>query len=289
MESISSALNKEYMSRLDAIRLNINNKVNSGYNGIRRSNAKGSSLEFSDFKDYVQGDDIRRIDWNSYGRFNKLFVKLFSEERQTAVNIFLDKSKSMDFGEINKSYYSKLFAASIAYLTLKSADKFNIFAFDEKISIEKTNVTQKNLFPAVVKFLDNISPTSKTSLNKSISQIQKLPGGVSFIVSDFFAQDGFEDAIKLLQSRKQEVILIHVLAKEEILPKVSDGVRLLDSETNNSMDIFITNDILNKYKEALKAFTESIAEFCKKRNVSYIFAPTDNHILKIISKDLARI
>ncbi len=286
--NILDTLTKEYINKLDMLRLKMNTKANSGYNGIRKSDSKGSSLEFSDFRDYAQGDDIRRIDWNSYGRFDKLFIKLFSEEKQSSVNIFLDKSKSMDFGGVNKSYYSKLFAASVAYLTLKSADKLNIFACDEKIGFEKTNVSSKDLFPSIVRFLNEIEPSGKTSLTKSILGIKGLNigSGISFILSDFFSLDGYEEAVKLLQSKKQQVILVHIMSRDEISPALADGLRLYDSETKANIDLYINADILNKYKEALNSYHDEIAAFCKKRNAHYIFTPTDNHVLKVISQNL---
>ncbi len=288
--SVTSLLTKEFMNRLEALRLDIKRNVKSGYAGIRRSSAKGNSLEFSDFRDYAMGDDIRRVDWNSYGRFDKLFIKLFSEEKQSTINVFLDRSKSMDFGSVNKGIYAKLFAASIAYLTLKSADKFNVFAYDKSISLEKTNTSAKNMFPTIVKFLDELSLQGETMLNKSISSIKnhRLTEGVSFIISDFFSLDGYDEAIKILQSKGQDVILIHVLANEEVEPSLDGGVRLFDSETNEFVDIYMNYDIINKYKQSLQSFKDGIVSFCKSRNVTYHYAPTETygHVLKLITQSL---
>ena len=94
---------QEFFAKLNNLAIAMNTRMTYGIGGGRKSNAKGNSVEFSDFREYRLGDDIRRIDWNAYGRFDKLFVKLFMEEKEGLFQIFLDASKSMDFGEKNKS------------------------------------------------------------------------------------------------------------------------------------------------------------------------------------------
>ena len=96
MKDLKEALTKEYLAKLGAISIALRQKLSvNGYSGARRSSAKGSSLEFSDYRNYVAGDDLRRVDWNNYARFGKLYLKLFLEEKQGAVNVFLDVSGSM--------------------------------------------------------------------------------------------------------------------------------------------------------------------------------------------------
>ncbi len=284
MDSLHKVFTKEYLAKLESLSLNISSKVNSGYTGARKSIAKGNSLEFADFRDYTPGDDIRRLDWNSFSRLDKLFIKLFTEEKQAVINIFLDKSKSMDFGNINKYYFSKIFAATVSYLAIKNADKVNIFCCDKTISLQKSNVSTKNLFNELISFLDKVEAEGETSLNKSISESRNmyLGNGLSFIISDFFSNDGFKDSIKLLQNKKQDVILVHVLDEEEISPTISNATRLLDLETKAFEDIFISTDIINKYKKVFTEYRNDIIDFCQKRGVKYLFAPTHENIIKLI-------
>ena len=89
-------LTNEYLSRLEVLDMSIRKRLSAApSSGARKSSSKGSSIEFSDFREYAQGDDLRRVDWNSYARFGRLYTKLFNEERQASINIILDGSTSM--------------------------------------------------------------------------------------------------------------------------------------------------------------------------------------------------
>lgn len=284
-QTLRHYITKEYLSTLEALHFKINSKVDSGYSGIRKSSSKGNSLEFSDFRDYTLGDDLRRIDWKSYSRLDRLFIKRFAEEKQASINIFLDKSKSMDFGQVNKLFFGKLFAATISYLSIKNSDKTNVFCYDEKIQLKMSNIATKNLFSTLVQFLDNIHPQGKTMILNAINEVKHmhLGHGACFIISDFFSMDHYEEAVKLLQNKKQDVYLVHVLSSEEISPNLHDALRLTDSETRAFEDIYVTDDILARYEHACKEYRHSIEVFCRKRGVAYLFAPTDMNVLKLIT------
>ena len=91
MKTLQDVLTKEYLAKLGEVSLRLRHRLSmEGYAGNRRTMAKGSSLEFSDYREYMEGDDLRRVDWNGYARFGKLYLKLYLEEKQAAVNIFLD-------------------------------------------------------------------------------------------------------------------------------------------------------------------------------------------------------
>ena len=97
METLREALTKEYLKRLEEMAIRLKHRLSTdGYSGARRSMAKGSSLEFSDYREYAAGDDLRRVDWNGFARFGKLYLKLFLEEKQASVHVFLDCSRSME-------------------------------------------------------------------------------------------------------------------------------------------------------------------------------------------------
>ena len=235
MPKLAEALTKDFIGKLESFSIHMDSLLMNGYSGARKSKAKGMSLEFSDFRPYVLGDDIRRIDWNSYGRFDKLFIKLFMEEKQGAVNIFLDSSASMKAGEPEKLFYSKQLAASISYIALRNMDVVNLFGFSDTITQEKKNIQTKNLFPDLVEFLDELPVNKESRLVNSIDKMKHTPmaKGISFIISDFFSEDGYEEAIKLLQYKRQQIVLIHVLSPEEINPTIRN-FRLVDSESGKA-------------------------------------------------------
>jgi uncharacterized protein (DUF58 family) len=266
----------EYIKRLNAARLNVAAKTGAGA-GARKSNAKGGSLEFSDFRDYSPGDDIRRVDWNSYGRLNKLFIKVFEEERQASVNIFIDKSKSMAVSE-RKYDFARLAAATLAYLALNKYDKVGFYCCDSAVSVKSGRFEGKNAFGRAVDFLNGIEAGGETALAAAVEQTlktERLIGGISFLISDFFSGDDYGKALEALRTKGHNVALIHVLDKTETDPDLSDAARLVDAETGGFRDVFITSDVIKAYKAALAEFKSAIAEFCRRRGAAYVFARSD--------------
>lgn len=280
MDKLAENFTKEYLNKLDMLEFAIGRKLKQGFQGARRSTGKGSSVEFSDFKTYTPGDDIKRIDWNSFARFDKLFIKLFSEEKQAAFNIFIDTSRSMDFGVHNKGYYSKVLAASIAYICLKNTDRINIFSCKDYIVSKKEKISSKARFYEIAEFLDGLEYGGNTDINKAVLESERFNNGAgaSFILSDFFSPAGYEDAVNMLKYKGNDVSLIQILSTEEANPVLDGRFRLFDSETNEWMDVLIDKKILNGYKSALSDMQKNIKRFCNKRGLQYIFADTGNNI-----------
>lgn len=272
MEQLDKIMTKEYLAKLEALSLTVKNRYWNGSAGMRKSMAKGSSLEFSDYRDYTMGDDLRRIDWNGYARFERLFLKLFMEEKQASIHFFLDSSKSMGFGE--KFSFAKAMVASLAYISLKETDKVSVFSCSDKILDTKKNVQSPNAFIDVVRFLDNLQCLGGSSLLQCVkeSRKKKLSQGVSFLFSDLFMNSAsdWQEAIKLLQYAKQEIILVWILSQEEVKPKERGSIRLLDAETGESRDIDLTPQIVTQYEKVLHQYELEIKEFCKKRGITIV-------------------
>src|SRR6187401_3210506 len=119
----------ELLRRLDQFQLLAARRAKSAARGERRSRARGQSVEFADYRTYSHGDDFRYIDWNLYGRLEKLFVKLYEEERELPVRIFLDASESMTFGEPRKFDFARQVAAAIGYVALCGFDRVSVIPF----------------------------------------------------------------------------------------------------------------------------------------------------------------
>ena len=155
METLREALTKEYLKRLEEMAIRLKHRLSTdGYSGARRSMAKGSSLEFSDYREYAAGDDLRRVDWNGFARFGKLYLKLFLEEKQASVHVFLDCSRSME--QDGKFLAAKKLAASFAYVGLCGGDQLHLFAFGDTLRAQKRNLAQKGRFLETVDFLDKL-------------------------------------------------------------------------------------------------------------------------------------
>src|SRR5215831_11834994 len=122
-------LTPELLRRLEQFQLLAARRAKSSAKGERRSRARGQSVEFADYRNYVHGDDFRYLDWNLYGRLERLFLKLYEEERELPVRIFLDASESMTFGEPRKFDFARQVAAAIGYVALSGFDRVSVVPF----------------------------------------------------------------------------------------------------------------------------------------------------------------
>jgi uncharacterized protein (DUF58 family) len=278
----------EFLKKLDTIVINVRMMMNTGSGGNRKSRSKGSSVEFSDFREYSIGDDFRRIDWNAYGRFDRLFVKLFMEEREAMVNIFIDSSRSMYFGEPKKSIAAIKLSGILAYLALNNMDRVCLNSLSGKLVKQSTALNGRGMFQRCASFLENIQFEGITDLNSCIKKKEFKGSGVSIVFSDFFTPGGIEDAMKYLLYKKQDVILVHLLAPEELSPAMEGQIRLLDSETNEARDISVTPAMLSQYDKELNAFMNNIREFCSKMGATYVQVSSAEPVEKIVFEEFTR-
>lgn len=278
----------EFFKMIQNLSLNMNISLSQGGVGGRKSKAKGTSVEFSDFREYVPGDDIRRIDWGAYGRFDKLFVKLFMEEREAVINIFLDCSSSMATDNMKKALTALKVAGAFSYISLGNQDRVCINKVLNGYLEESQSYASKGMIPSALDTLQKFEFTGKESLASAIKRKDFKRKGVAVIISDFMLKDGIEDALKYLMYKNQKVIVIHVLAEEEISPKLSGDIKLLDSETGETLLVTITPRIKKSYEENLNKFVNNIKEKVARVGGTYVMVNGDESIEKTIFNIFAK-
>ncbi|MGE4214745.1 MAG: DUF58 domain-containing protein [Anaerotignaceae bacterium] len=285
MKPLSEGLTKGYIAYLEHFSMDVRGKMShSALNGQRKSGAKGSSMEFSDFREYSTGDDLRRIDWNSYARTDKLFMKVFLEEKQAEINIFLDCSASMGIDEA-KGFYAKLIAASVAYIALKNSDSVNIYAWSEGLKQWRLNNTSRNNFAQIVTFLDGLEFAGQTRLSEAISSaVVKAGRGISLVISDFFIEEEFKESVDRLRYKKQQVSMIQVLSCEDAMPSVGGNRRLTDCETGEYRDITVNTRLLSEYKKVLSHMQAAMKEYCRKTNANFSTVTTNVPIEECVKR-----
>lgn len=285
MDDLRGIFTKEYLAKLERLSIGLTERLGAvGYSGGRKSSAKGSSLEFSDFREYVPGDDLRRVDWNGYGRFDKLYLKLFLEEKQAAVNLFVDTSSSMDFG--GKGTMAKAAAASLAYIAAGGGDRTQIFAFGEKAGAQKRGITKKAQLAETLDFMEGLEMGGGTDYMRAVRERSDIGRGVAVILSDFLSEQSPWDAVKLLQEKKQEVCLLRILTPEEIAPQSGGMVRLVDSETRETRDLELTEQAVSAYRQAFRSHEAALQEFCWRRGARFCRVDTDTPLLAVMEKML---
>ena len=275
----------KFLRTIQQLTLSAHFSIDGSTAGNRKSRSKGSSVEFSDYREYIPGDDFRRIDWNAYGRFEKLFVKLFMEEREAPVNIFLDVSKSMDWGEPNKSIASRRLAVALAYISLANFDRVSMVCIDNGIQKMCRNIRGKNLFHRITDILENIQYTGRSSILKSIESFRMQMGsGITVIISDFFSRENLYDIIKYLAYNKQSIYICHILSPQEIRPDINESVRLVDSETMETVEVTVTPSLLNSYSKVLDSFKSEIERTCIKWGAYYLSFSSDMDVSEMVKE-----
>ncbi len=276
-----NTFNAEFYKSLSKFRMNLKMRLAAGANGGRKSNAKGSSVEFSDFREYLPGDDIRRIDWNAYARFDRLFIKLFMEEKEGLFRIYLDGSASMNYGENSKEVLAKRIAAALSYCILDHSDRVILnFLKGNKCETFK-GVTGKQGFSRITDNLSVMKPEGENDLLKSITSEDIKRRGMSIVISDFYTSD-LESVIKYLAHKKQEIFLIQVLSKEELSPELSGTFSLVDSETGKNIKVTGSSSLEKDYSATKDRFLKNIEGLCKKYGAKYILASTENSYESIL-------
>lgn len=258
----------KFMESLNKLIIAANTTVLSGLEGRRKSSTKGSSVEFSDYREYVYGDDLRRLDWNTYARLEKMVVKLFNEEKEAKVNIFLDVSKSMDYGEPNKSFISRRLTLAIIYIALKGYDSVSLYLIKDDETKKLNNIRGKDGIFKAIEQVRNIQYTGESSLYPAIKKTNLGKKEITFVISDFFAQDEMDVLLKFLRYMEHKVFLYQVLSKNEINPHIEGNVRLVDSENESYFDISLSGSILDDYYKAYKKFVNNLKEL-SNRNKSH--------------------
>ncbi|NQX65429.1 DUF58 domain-containing protein [Paenibacillus alba] len=275
-------LDPALMRRLDQMSIAAKSRIRGTMQGKRRSKQLGSSLEFADYRLYTPGDDTRQLDWHAYGRTGKPFIKLFMDEQELQVHLWLDASKSMDFGRKegvspSKWEYARQLAAGIGYLSLNRFDRVSAAMFTNEITKQQKLLRGKGSSLRLFEFLASTEPEGIGDISAAFRNPSILPrqAGMTWVFSDFFYEQGLEDALKYLLAAKQEVVVVQVLAPDELDPLLMGELRLLDSETGAAREVAMSSKVLQAYKEAAFQYTQTLKSFCYERGITYLLALTD--------------
>lgn len=271
-------LSTEFLRRLETLEL-VSKKIRAGrMKGDRLSKRKGRGSEFADFRPYTVGDDLRFLDWNLYGRLDRLFLRLFLEEEDLNVHLVLDTSLSMDYGTPSKFRYAKQVAAALGFVGLANLDRVIVHTVGGRSSMRSPLYRGRPSLWRMVKFLDELTPEGAGDLNQALRtlSLRATGRGVVVLLSDFLDKGGYEEGFRYLLARNMDIYAVHILAAEEIDPGLVGDLKLTDMEDGDEAEITISAPLLERYQQTLAAFRASLAGFCSRRGMAYLF--TSNQV-----------
>lgn len=287
-------ISDEFISQLEAISLNMKGLMKGYFGGNHKTSSYGSTVEFADFREYVLGDDIRRIDWNLFNRFEKYFIKLFVDERQMHMQFFLDCSASMGVEGTKKREAALKVMTALGFISIHNMDKVSYKLMYGNDSIDKFGVIcGKDAFYRSLDEIETIKFTGEVDIEKAIKSSPTVGrnDGLTVIISDFLTDSNFKSAVDYLLYNKREVMLVQILSGGELNPGYNGRNVLMDSEGENSIEdknlkINITRGAYEAYQEALKDYLTDIKKFCASRGVDYLLLSSDDNIERILLEQL---
>jgi uncharacterized protein (DUF58 family) len=269
-------LSPELLRRLEQFQLLAQRRAKSSLRGERRSRARGQSVEFADYRNYVAGDDFRYLDWNLYGRLDRLFLKLYEEERELPVHLFLDSSESMSFGEPRKFDFALRVAAAVGYVALCGFDRVSVIAFpdhpDEAAPrAALRSVRGKRSVLQFLRWLSQLNAGRPADFNGALRRgaLQARHAGLAVILSDFLDPAGYEPGLTALLGRGFQVSAVQILAPEELEPTTYGDLRLVDAETGAEQEVTFGRYRLKAYRQTVENYCQRLREFCQARGVHF--------------------
>ena len=275
------------MRRLERLRIITNRTHGAASHGGRRSKQRGTSVEFADYREYSRGDDLRQIDWNVYGRSERLFVKLREDEESLTVHLLLDCSRSMDFGRHNKLAYARRLAAALGYMALSSADRVEAAGFSERVTSHLQPLQTKAQTGRLFTFLSELRTGGQTDLQAALRAYAAMHrrSGLVVLISDLMNPGGQEGLMALLD-RGFEAVLIHLLDPTELEPEASGEVELHDRETGERLRVTLDSAMVDMYRHRLNNWMEETEAFCAKRLVRYVNVSTATSLEELVFRQL---
>lgn len=284
MSNASALLSPELLAQLEKMEL-VSRKIFRGrMKGERRSRRKGQSVEFADFRNYVPGDDLRFIDWNTYARLDRLFLKMFLEEEDLHFYALIDGTASMDFGEPTKFRFARQLAAALGFVGLVRGDRVKLQGLGKASQVAAPVLRGRRSLWRMLEYLEGLEPGDNVSLAEGVKTfcLRNSGKGIVVLISDLLDKTGYEGALRYLLAQDMDIYVIHVLAAEEMEPELQGDLRLIDCEDGDVAEITVTGPLLKRYRRTVQTFVESARDFCTRRGIVYLMTRNDVPVEQLI-------
>ncbi len=304
--SLAELLGSDLVARLSQLDVSSRKIFAGKLQGERRSKRRGESVEFADHRPYTMGDDIRHIDWNIYGRLDRLFMKMFLEDEDLSLHIVIDASASADCGEPSKFLYTQQVAAGLAYTGLVNLNRVTVSALGG-VGTQRDDADSETIDTAGIlsmlrglrgrrrladleRWICALEPQGATRFDASCKRIalSRTGKGVMVVLSDFFFKEGYEQGLRYLAGRGYDVVCIQVLSPEEVEPELAGDFRLRDVEDASRAEVTISAPLLKRYKQNLAAYCDDLRTFCARREIAHMTVRTDTPVDELLLDTLRR-
>ena len=292
MASSSELLRPEELQSIKRLKLMAKQAVEGAISGMHRSPHKGISVEFAQLREYVPGDEIRRVDWKVFAKTNRYYVREYEEETTLRATLLVDCSGSMGYGSpgsYTKCHYALRLAACLAEIIIRQSDSVGMITFDDKVrSFDKPKSSQRHLsvlYDQIVKTETGGETDLAKVFHEIVQRIQKR--GMVFILSDCFT-----DVRQLLASlahfrdASHEVIVFHILDRDEVEFPFKVWTRFENLERFGNFQLVDPASFREAYLENLKLFREELKLGCQRHRMELIPIFTHEPLAKVLTRFL---
>lgn len=259
----------------------IRTNVHSLHKGMRSARHPGSSLEFSDYRLYQFGDDIRQIDWNVYGRTEKYYIKRFLDEKEITIALYLDCSRSMQISQ-EKWQLARQLAASFAFIALIQNDRLSFIPGKKETHIitRKGSAFARALFQQISQLPGDTGNDPFTLVcKKNLLKNREL----ALVITDGLEPvENWGDFLHRLASSHKSVRFLQLLARDEVAPEFTGDRLLVDSESQQEVNVSMSGKVISLYRERLQEHNKKIARLCSKYGCSYMQVETGENLEEIL-------
>ena len=267
---ISSLLSNRDLDRLARLRLNASRHFTNRARGEHLAAKGGASTEFCDFRDYSPGDDVRFVDWNIFARINRPYLKQYHQEEEMHIALLVDASTSMTFE--GKITLAQRLAAAFGVVSLRGSEKLSACVLGNAEATRLAPCSGRASVRKLLAFLEGIEGGGERTIDAGIEEfLRRHTGrGIAIVLSDFLTPGDLKRAFSLLHNSGLEPWALQILGPSEIAPEVAGDFRLVDSESDATLDISNAGELLALYHEYRAAHEDRLATLCQQRSGRFL-------------------
>ena len=258
---------------------------------------RGFSIEFMDYKEYTYEDDYRYIDWNLYGRLDRLYIRLYKGERSMSLYIFLDASRSMALPKKdNKFEYAAKTALALAYVGLISGDRVKLVIIGGRSSLGLGRILQTPFYYGARnilhfrRFLQGLEPDGESDCLEVVQKTlyRNRDVGTAVLISDFWMEpEEYKTAISFLRYKNFDINVLNILDQSELtLFKRAGKIKVRDSETGREKIVFLSESSRRRYEQAIQSHREELRRYCLSNKALFVQSDTQTEVEDFVLREL---
>lgn len=281
------------LAKISTMSLRARYVVEGMLSGMHKSPYRGYSVEFAEHREYTPGDELRRIDWKAYGKFDRYFIKEYEEETNLRATLLLDTSASMAYRSqgISKFDYSCYLAASLAYLMLRQGDYVGLVTFNAEVQRYIPPRSGLQHLQVLMRHLEGLQPQGETHLEQALRELagKITKRGIIVIISDLFdAPEAVLKTLKFFRHRRNEVMVFHVLDHDELEFPFERLAVFEDMEDASVRILADPRSIREAYLNQIQAFIDVYRQSCRREKIDYNCFPTTTPLDIALTRYLAQ-